>query len=120
MREAVESLTQGQPGEAVEPQANALDQLQQGLEVMLQNMQQQIGQGRGGEGEQLGEPRDGRDPLGRENGGGGFTEGDEVQLPDQMELRRAREILHELRRRSSETFRPRLELDYIDRLLRQF
>ena len=43
-----------------------------------------------------------------------------VEIPDQMELRRAREILNELRRRRSETKRPTIELDYIDRLLQQF
>jgi hypothetical protein len=37
-----------------------------------------------------------------------------------MELRRSREILDELRRRSGDRQRPALELDYIDRLLHQF
>ena len=32
----------------------------------------------------------------------------------------ARELLDELRRRAGESGRPRQELDYIDRLLRQF
>jgi hypothetical protein len=35
-------------------------------------------------------------------------------------LDRAREVLNELRRRSSEPNRPRLELDYLERLLEQF
>jgi hypothetical protein len=43
-----------------------------------------------------------------------------VQIPDEMELRRAREILNELRRRRGQRSRPPLELDYIDRLLQQF
>ena len=37
-----------------------------------------------------------------------------------MEMRRAREILEELRKRSGERQRPPLERDYIDRLLKQF
>jgi hypothetical protein len=37
-----------------------------------------------------------------------------------MELRRAREILDELRRRAGERARPKIERNYIERLLRQF
>jgi hypothetical protein len=37
-----------------------------------------------------------------------------------MERQRSREILEELRRRAGESERPKPELDYIDRLLRQF
>jgi Flp pilus assembly CpaE family ATPase len=43
-----------------------------------------------------------------------------VQIPDEMELRRTREIVDELRRRRGERERPPLELDYLDRLLDQF
>jgi Flp pilus assembly CpaE family ATPase len=43
-----------------------------------------------------------------------------VQIPDEMELRRTREIVDELRRRRGERERPTLELDYLDRLLDQF
>jgi hypothetical protein len=35
-------------------------------------------------------------------------------------VQRAREILDELRRRSSDPSRPQLERDYIDRLLKRF
>ena len=43
-----------------------------------------------------------------------------VKIPDGQEIRRSREILDELRLRSSDRIRPGLELEYIDRLLRQF
>jgi hypothetical protein len=66
------------------------------------------------------QPGDGRDPLGRETGRSGFEALDGVRIPDEMELRRAREILDELRRRRGERRRPAIELDYIDRLLKQF
>jgi len=66
------------------------------------------------------EPGYGRDPLGRNTGENGLEALEGVKIPDQMELRRAREILNELRRRRSETRRPTIELDYIDRLLQQF
>ena len=64
------------------------------------------------------------DPFGRrnsnENGQGAAVEDADVSLPNPTELRRAREILDELRRRSGERTRPKLELDYIDRLLDVF
>ena len=43
-----------------------------------------------------------------------------VQVPDQGDLQRAREILEELFRRSGERFRTPEELDYLNRLLRRF
>jgi hypothetical protein len=43
-----------------------------------------------------------------------------IKIPDQMESRRALDILHELRRRAGERNRPVPELDYIERLLKRF
>ena len=63
----------------------------------------------------------GRDPFGRPSDGGtGFSANDNVNIPDAMELRRAHDIVRELRRRAGERARPQFERDYIDRLLRQF
>jgi len=45
---------------------------------------------------------------------------EDIGIPDQIELRRAREILDELRRRAGERNRPAVERDYIDRLLPKF
>ena len=56
------------------------------------------------------------DPLGR----GPTGPGSGVKLPDANALARARDILQELRRRAGERGRPPQELDYIDRLLREF
>ena len=63
-----------------------------------------------------------RDPLGRslDNGTGGTDESDGVKVPDEMEQARTRAIQEELRRRGGERSRPQMELDYIERLLRQF
>ena len=69
---------------------------------------------------QVGMDPGGRDPLGRNMGDGGMEALEGVEIPDQMELRRARRILDELRRRRGERSRPPVELDYIDRLLQQF
>jgi hypothetical protein len=56
------------------------------------------------------------DPLGRGQNGVGNS----IKLPDANDLARARDILQELRRRAGERGRPPQELDYIDRLLREF
>lgn len=121
MRDARDALQQDQPGSAIQPQGDALDQLQQGLETMLENFAQQMQPGQGQEGNQAGErPGEGRDPFGRGPQGQGLEGDDQVEIPTGSELRRAREILDELRRRRQDVERPPLELDYLDRLLRQF
>jgi uncharacterized protein (TIGR02302 family) len=121
MRAARDALSNGAPGEAVGPQSNALDQLQQGMETMLEQLAQQLGGGEGQQGTQTGmTPGETRDPFGRGRGGMGEQNREDVSIPDEMELQRAREILQELRRRSGERGRPPLELDYIERLLEQF
>jgi uncharacterized protein (TIGR02302 family) len=63
-----------------------------------------------------------RDPLGRPsgNGTGGLDEAGDVQVPDQMEAARTRALQDELRRRGADRTRTQQELDYINRLLRQF
>jgi hypothetical protein len=60
-----------------------------------------------------------RDPLGRltANGASGEQTGDDVQLPQQMEQARTRDIQNELRRREGDRTRSPEELKYIDRLL---
>lgn len=72
----------------------------------------------------FGDRRDGDrlDPLGRplREGAGGRNEGGDVKVPDQMEQARTRAIQEELRRREAERSRPQPELDYIERLLRQY
>jgi hypothetical protein len=63
-----------------------------------------------------------RDPLGRplKDGTSGTEDSADVQVPDQMEEARTRAIQDELRRRGADRGRPQPELDYIDRLLKQF
>ncbi len=121
MRDARDALDQDQPGQAVQPQGDALDALQQGLESMLESFAQQMQQGEGQDGNQAGQqPGEGRDPFGRGPQGRGLDGDDQVEIPSGSELRRAREILDELRRRREDVDRPAIELDYLDRLLRQF
>ena len=63
-----------------------------------------------------------RDPFGRrqqEEGNQGTATG-RVKIPGEREMQRAREILKELRRRAGDLWRPEIELDYIERLLKRF
>ena len=64
----------------------------------------------------------GRDPLGRRYGQGssGADESADVTVPEERERQRTQAIEEELRRRGSDRMRPQTELDYIDRLLKQF
>lgn len=122
MRDAEQALQQGTPGQAVTPQGQALDELQQGLQDMAQQMMQQMMAQPGmqpGQQPMMGR-QPGRDPLGRQLPGEGMSNGEQVKIPEEADVQRAREILDELRRRAGEQNRPRQELDYIDRLLERF
>ena len=121
MRDARDALRGNEPGEALDPQSRAIDQLQQGMQAMAEAFMEQMGEQPGrGQGPVGMTPGFGRDPLGRETGQGRFEATEGVELPGEMDLQRAREILNELRRRRGQQGRPTDELDYIDRLLRQF
>jgi uncharacterized protein (TIGR02302 family) len=125
MRDATEALQRREPGNAIGPQTEALDQLQQAARELAQQMQRQLGRGNPDDsdvGATDSEPRDqvDRDPLGRPLSNNGTYDQGDVKIPDQNTLQKAREILDELRRRAGERFRPDIELDYIDRLLKRF
>jgi uncharacterized protein (TIGR02302 family) len=59
-----------------------------------------------------------QDPLGRALGRGNGAA--DLHIPDAAVLQRARDILMELRKRAGQQGRSKQELDYIDRLLKQF
>jgi len=125
MRDAAEALRRRQPGEAIAPQTEALDQLQQAAREFAQQMQRRLGgvnPGNDEVGATDSEPRNRveRDPLGRPMSNNGTYDQGDVKIPDQSPLQKAREILDELRRRAGERFRPEIELDYIERLLKRF
>jgi uncharacterized protein (TIGR02302 family) len=127
MNDAARNLRQGRPSDAIAPQTEALDQLQQAAREFAQQMQQRLGnalgQGDARDDESgFGQRRDGveRDPLGRPLTSGGTYDQGDVKIPDNNTMQKAREILDELRRRAGERDRPQIELDYIDRLLQRF
>src|SRR6202007_1640745 len=105
--------------EAIGPQTEALDQLQQAARDFAQQMQRRMdAMGNPGDDQVRAtgqKPRDRveRDPLGRPMSNNGTYDQGDVKIPDQNTLQKAREILDELRRRAGERFRPEIDLDYV-------
>ena len=60
------------------------------------------------------------DPLGRPLRGRDYGDDVTVKVPGEIDVQRARRILEELRKRFADPARPQLELDYIERLLKDF
>jgi uncharacterized protein (TIGR02302 family) len=99
---------------AGQAEKDALEALRESADSLARALLQQGGQnGAAGEANQ-------QDPLGRGEGSSGFGSGNGVKIPDRDTLARARSILQELRRRAAERGRPKEELDYYDRLLKEF
>ena len=120
MEDAGRRIENQRTGQAAASQGQAIDEMRQGAQAMadklLESMADRPGQGRNGQGK--GNAR--TDPLGRPMRQSGIDSGDNVTVPDVMDLQRAREILQELRRRAAELGRPKIELDYLERLLKRF
>lgn len=126
MGDADGRLGEGNADGAVDSQGRALDALRKGAEKLAQDMQQQQGDGDGqGDGpgnrvgRQEGSGRD-SDPLGRPLRGREHADDYSVKIPGEIDVQRVRRILEELRRRLADPQRPQIELDYIERLLKDY
>lgn len=127
MGDAEGALGEGDADGAVDGQGRALEAMRKGAQGLAQQMQQGQGQGQG-MGPGPGQPgRNGRqraeqgtDPLGRPMRGREYGDDTTVKVPGEIDAQRARRILEELRKRFGESMRPQLELDYIERLLKDF
>lgn len=122
MQGAGEALGQSQGEQAVEGQGNAMNALRQGAQDMMgQIMQamrqqgQQPGQGQEGMVGQGGQ--NGRDPLGRPRSTNGPDFGDQVKVPDEIDVQRAREILEAIREKLGNNPPGEIERRYLERLL---
>jgi uncharacterized protein (TIGR02302 family) len=124
MGDAQGQLGDGDADSAVDSQGRALEALRRGAQGLAQQMQQMMGQGPGpGSPGRMGPARradQNTDPLGRPLRGRDYGDDTTVKVPGEIDVQRARRILEELRRRFGESFRPQLELDYIERLLKDF
>ncbi len=122
MGEAEGELGQGDSESAVDSQGRALEAMRQGAKGLAQQMQQQgMGPGPNGRpGRGQARAQQNTDPLGRPLRGREYGDDVTVKVPGEIDAQRARRILEELRKRFGESFRPQLELDYIDRLLKGY
>ncbi len=123
MGDAEGQLGQGNSDGAVDAQGRALEALRRGAQSLAQQMQQGQGQGQGpGQPGRTGQARANQDtdPLGRPLRGRDYGDDVTVKVPGEIDVQRARRILEELRKRFADPLRPQLELDYIERLLKDF
>jgi uncharacterized protein (TIGR02302 family) len=123
MGDAGGKLGEGNADGAVDSQGEALEALRKGAQSLAEAMQQGDGDGQGdGPGNRVGRQQSGgnsTDPLGRPLHGREF--GDEtVKIPGEIDVQRARRILEELRRRLGDPQRSQIELDYLERLLKDY
>jgi uncharacterized protein (TIGR02302 family) len=113
MRDSAQALRQDEIQDAIDAQTEAVERLQEGARMAAQSLAKRMGSGMVRQGA-------GRDPLGRPLPGRGDGDDHSVNIPNQSEVQKAREVLDELRRRAGQTERPSPERDYLQRLLRQF
>ena len=121
MGNAESQLRGNNPGGANQSQRQALSELQQGAQSLVERFMEQMGEGQGGQAGAFGEEAGTtRDPLGRNPAGRGMGEMGGVEVPGISDRQRAQELRRELQRRSGERERPQLERDYLERLLSPF
>jgi hypothetical protein len=124
MGQAEGQLGDNNPDSAVDSQGRALDAMRKGAQSLAQSMQQQqMGQGPGqGRVGRLGQSRaeGDTDPLGRPLRGRDYGDDSTVRVPGEIDVQRARRIIEELRKRFGDMGRSQEELDYIERLLKDY
>jgi uncharacterized protein (TIGR02302 family) len=122
MEGAEDALRGDDIASALDSQSEAMEALREGMRNLGDEMAQQQQPGQGQQGDQYGQvsPRGSVDPLGRELGANGRLGTSENLLQGDDVYRRARDLLDEIRRRSSDQTRPEAELEYLKRLLERF
>ncbi len=124
MGDASGRLGEGNADGAVDSQGRALEALRKGAQSLAEAMQQGDGEGQmDGPGNRAGRQQSGgnqSDPLGRPLHGREFGDDFTVKIPGEIDVQRVRRILEELRRRLADPQRPQIELDYIERLLKDY
>jgi hypothetical protein len=124
MGDASGRLGEGNADGAVDSQGRALEALRKGAQSLAEAMQQGDGEGQGDSpGNRAGRQQsgaNGNDPLGRPLRGREFGDDLTVKIPGEIDVQRVRRILEELRRRLADPQRPQIELDYIERLLKDY
>ncbi len=119
---AEEALRRGDTADAIERQADAIENLREGMRNLGQALAQNQPGATSEQGQTIREANREmpRDPLGRTTGQAGRIGTDENMIQGEDVYRRARNLLDEIRRRQSDQTRPTVELDYLKRLLERF
>jgi hypothetical protein len=121
MEQAEEALRQGNLGEALDQQAQAMEGLRDGIRALGEALADEQSQSQPGDQATGTDPnQEGRDPLGRNPGEAGRIGSDKNMLQGEDVYRRAQDLLDEIRKRSGELQRPENERDYLKRLLDLF
>ncbi|MFK4502737.1 hypothetical protein ABIF86_007028 [Bradyrhizobium japonicum] len=129
MGDAGNQIGEGDADGATTSQGKAIDALRKGMQDLADALGgQQNGEGQDpgdgdGPGQAVGRQQSGgerTDPLGRPLRGKEYSDDYTVKIPGEIDAQRARRILEELRRRLSDPARPQIELDYLERLLKDF
>ncbi len=105
--------------EAIDRQSEAMEALREGMRNLGDALAEQ--QNPGGQGQARGQSGGQQsDPLGRTPGNGRRAGTEQDLLQGEDVYRRARDLLDEIQRRSGESDRPKIELEYLQRLLDRF
>ena len=120
MRNASEALARARPDRAVRSQTEALNQLRQGVATIRGQRANTVSNSEQSDGV-TSERRDNkRDPFGRRPPGAEGSPTGYVEVPEESDLQRSREILDELYLRAGDVSRAKTERSYIERLLRWY
>ncbi|MGH1331866.1 MAG: TIGR02302 family protein [Paracoccaceae bacterium] len=122
MKDAENALREDDFAGALDSQSEAMEALRDGMRNLAEQMAQERSEQGGQQGEAMGRAgqSDRQDPLGRNAGSAGQAGTQDQMLQGEDVYRRARELLDEIRRRSSDQERPDVELEYLKRLLDRF
>jgi uncharacterized protein (TIGR02302 family) len=117
MGESADALGKSQGQRSADAQGRALDALRKGAGDLMQQLSQAGRNGPQGMMPVPGEEAQGNDPLGRRSGQLGSEIDDQVKVPDQIDVQRAREILDAIRRKLGDGPSSIIEKEYLERLL---
>ena len=119
MGRAENKLGEGEGGEALADQSDALDALRKGGQGLMNQMREALGKQGGGMQKGQRQTSDtGKDPLGRPRATTGPDFGQATKVPDEIDVQRAREILDAIRKRLGGALSPNIERNYLERLLK--
>ena len=124
MGDAGGRLGEGNADGAVDSQGKALEGCARAPRALPRSMQQGDGDGQGdGPGNRAGPAAERRQPERSARPAAARTRirrRSAVKIPGEIDVQRVRRILEELRRRLADPQRPQIELDYIERLLKDY